>query len=157
MATDGFKFWDSYYDALRAIPTDEQRGRLVMAVCSYVFENVRQDVSDDAILAVVYPVMCEQSKESKRLSKDAQKRGKRGGRPPKSSETSAKSSGLSTAKSYAKSDKTRADAMRADASIAGAAGAGAGRPAGGGAPAPARYDDLGSFMGGPVMAPPPDE
>lgn len=67
MATDSFKFWDSYYSALRMLGTDERRGRFVMALCAYVFDGVDPCFDDDA-MAFGFELVATQARESKELS-----------------------------------------------------------------------------------------
>lgn len=67
MATDSFKFWDSYYSALRMLGSDERRGRFVMALCSYVFDGVEPEFDDD-MLAFGFELVATQAMESKELA-----------------------------------------------------------------------------------------
>lgn len=68
MATDSFKFWDSYYDALRMLGDDERRGRFVMALCSYVFDGVEPDFGGDEVMAFGFQLVATQAMESKELA-----------------------------------------------------------------------------------------
>lgn len=78
MATDSFKFWDSYYSALRMLGTDERRGRFVMALCAYVFDGVEPSFSDD-VMAFGFELVATQAKQSMELARAAREGGKRGG------------------------------------------------------------------------------
>ena len=68
MATDSFKFWDSYYDALRMLGDDERRGRFVMALCSYVFDGEEPDFGADEVMAFGFQLVATQAMESKELA-----------------------------------------------------------------------------------------
>ena len=68
MATDSFKFWDSYYDALRMLGDDERRGRFVMALCSYVFDGEEPDFGTDEVMAFGFQLVATQAMESKELA-----------------------------------------------------------------------------------------
>ena len=68
MATDSFKFWDSYYDALRMLGSDERRGQFVMALCSYVFDGEEPDFDGDEVMAFGFQLVATQAMESKELA-----------------------------------------------------------------------------------------
>lgn len=68
MATDSFKFWDSYYDALGMLGSDERRGRFVMALCSYVFDGEEPDFDGDEVMAFGFQLVATQAMESKELA-----------------------------------------------------------------------------------------
>ena len=100
MAQDRFYFWRGYYDALATLPTDAQRGRFVMAVCQYAFEDEVPDLSDDPILMFAWVMVRDQVAESVEMGRRQSERGSKGGRPQKSG---AKSGAKSTVKTTAKS------------------------------------------------------
>ena len=100
--SERFYFWRGYYDALRKIPTDEQRGRFTMAVCAYAFDGIEPDLSDDPILDIGWSLVADGSRESVRKGVEQSQRGTLGGRPQKGQKTTAKSGAKTTAKSGAK-------------------------------------------------------
>lgn len=107
MATDSFKFWDSYYSALRMLGDDERRGRFVMALCAYVFDGIKPEFDDD-MLAFGFELVATQAMESVEISRAAQEAGRRGGRPRKdTSKRGAKSTPKRVAKRGAESEKKR--------------------------------------------------
>lgn len=110
MATDSFKFWDAYYDALKFLSTDEQRGKFVMALCEYVFDG-SDPTFDDLAVEFGFRLVKESARESKDISARAREAGKKGGKAPKKStaKRGAKSSASSTAKSTASSEEKRSD------------------------------------------------
>ena len=117
MATDSFKFWDSYYDALGMLGSDERRGRFVMALCSYVFEGAEPDFGGDEVMAFGFQLVATQAKQSMEISRAAREAGMRGGRPRNDgSKRGAKSTPKRVAKRGAESDKKREEAKRNEAS-----------------------------------------
>ena len=76
MATDSFKFWDSYRDALKRC-TPEQGYLLIMALCGAVFDGKEADFSDDPMLGMVYDVMLGQAARSRDLARQARAAAKR--------------------------------------------------------------------------------
>lgn len=100
MAQDRFYFWRGYYDALATLPTDEQRGRFVMAICQYAFCDEVPDLSDDPVLMFAWMVVRDQVAESVEIGRKQSERGSKGGRPKK---TTAKSGAKSGVKSTAES------------------------------------------------------
>lgn len=109
--SERFYFWRGYYDALRKIPSDEQRGRFIMAVCAYAFDGKEPDLSDDPMLDIGWSLVADGSRESVRKGVEQSQRGALGGRPQNKqksgAKSTAKSTALSTAKSGAKSEKKR--------------------------------------------------
>lgn len=103
MAQDRFYFWRGYYDALATLPTDEQRGRFVMAVCQYAFEGEVPDLSDDPVLAFAWMVVRDQVAESVDIGRKQAERGRKGGRPKSGAKSGAKSGVKSGAESGAES------------------------------------------------------
>lgn len=142
MATDSFKFWDSYMKALERVD-DSTAGRLVKALCREVFCDEQPDFSDEPMLGMVYDVMLGQSIQSRDLSREMRERGKKAAGVPKPNarKTKAKQS-LSTAKQRL-SEKKREEVKGTETSSLreeGAAYAGSGsRPPA--TPAPDPWDD----------------
>lgn len=108
MATDSFKFWDSYFAALKMLGSDERRGRFVMALCSYVFDGQEPDFGVDDVMAFGFQLVATQARQSMEISRAAREAGQRGGRPrndpPK---RGAKSTPKRVAKRGAESDRSR--------------------------------------------------
>lgn len=82
MATDSFKFWDSYMRALDRVD-DATAGRLVKALCHEVFDGVPQDFDNEPLLGMVYDVMLGQAVQSMELSRSARERGRKAAGVPK--------------------------------------------------------------------------
>lgn len=82
MATDSFKFWDSYMHALDRVD-DATAGRLVKALCHEVFDGERQDFDGEPLLGMVYDVMLGQAVQSMELSRSARERGRKAAGVPK--------------------------------------------------------------------------
>lgn len=80
MATDSFKFWDSYYDALRMLGDDERRGRFVMALCSYVFDGEEPDFGDDEVMAFGFQLVATQARQSMEIARAAREGGIKSGK-----------------------------------------------------------------------------
>ena len=78
-----FYFWRGYYDALMRLPTDDQRGRFVMAMCAYAFDGEEPDFSDDDLLDFAWPLVADGTRESVRKGVEQSEYGQRGGRPQK--------------------------------------------------------------------------
>lgn len=117
MATDSFKFWDSYYEALGMLGSDERRGRFVMALCSYVFEGAEPDFDGDEVMAFGFQLVATQARQSMEISRAAREAGMRGGRPRNDgSKRGAKSTPKRVAKRGAESEKNREEAKRNEAS-----------------------------------------
>ena len=76
-ATDGFKFWDAYYDALKLLDTDAERGHFVMALCAYVFDGAEPELT--GMERFGFTLIAKQAAESKRLTAQGRKGGKRSG------------------------------------------------------------------------------
>lgn len=139
--SERFYFWRGYYDALRKIPTDEQRGRFVMAVCAYAFDGTEPDLDDDPMLSIGWSLVADGSRESVRKGVEQSQRGQLGGRPAKrrraASKSGAKSGafsgGYSGAKSGAESTAESEEKRRELSSPVGEERVGASRSAPGGA------------------------
>ena len=65
MATESFKFWDAYWDAMKGL-TYEQRGKFVSALCAYVFDGEEPDV-EDPVVAFGYRAVRKQAAETRDL------------------------------------------------------------------------------------------
>lgn len=144
VATDSFKFWDSYRDALKRC-TPEQGYRLIMALCGAVFDGEEADFSDEPLLGMVYDVMLEQAIQSRDIARQARAAAKRprpSRRKKKASDTLAHASETPSVPS---SEEKRSEAKGNEAShslreCSGAAYAGSGsRPPA--TPAPDPWDD----------------
>lgn len=83
MATDSFKFWDSYYDALKMAPTPEDGYRLIMAICAQVFDGEEPDFSDNPILGMAYQIMAGQAIQSRDIARRGRENGKKARGVPK--------------------------------------------------------------------------
>lgn len=158
MATDCFKFWDSYYEALKMVPTPEQGYRLVMALCAHVFEDSEPDFSDDPLLGMVYTIMDEQAIQSRDISRRARESGSRGGK-----RKAEKSRGASRgARRGASSEKKRSEEKRSyassieEATHMGAPAPVAGAPAPAPEPCPHPVTEPREFGGYPPPPPPPE-
>lgn len=152
MASDCFKFWDSYYDALRRVD-DATAGRLVKALCADVFCDEEPDFSDDPMLGMVYDVMRGQAVQSRDISRQARENGAKG-RGVKHSKSPAKGwqkGGFTPAKANRKEAK-RSEATSA-ACASRAAMRGGGSAPGAGPDKPPDYD----YRLGPVPCAPPGE
>jgi len=99
--SERFYFWRGYYDALKKMPTDEQRGEFVMAICAYAFDGAEPDFEGDALLEICWSLVADGARESVRKGIEQSQRGKLGGRPTKATKTTAKSGAKTTAKSTA--------------------------------------------------------
>lgn len=131
----GFKFWRSYYEALKVMPDDASRGRFVMALTAYVFDDVEPTFSTD-MERFGFSLIADQCMESKRLYELSSSSGKRGGRPRKQKEErDPKRGAFKTPKRGAES-VSRYVSSSFQEEEEGAAGAG---PWG---PAPPRLEDL---------------
>ena len=78
MATDSFRFWDAYYDALKFLGTNEERGEFVMALCSYVFDGEEPEFSSETA-EFGFRLIRAQAKESKELAQKAREGGLKSG------------------------------------------------------------------------------
>lgn len=76
MATDSFKFWDSYMRALDRVD-DATAGRLVKALCHEVFEGEAQCFDGEPMLGMVYDVMLSQAIQSRDIARQARSAAKR--------------------------------------------------------------------------------
>lgn len=75
---DGFKFWASYYDALKVLPSDEARGRFVRLLCAYVFDGTEPTFTNE-IERFGFELIAAQALESKRLYAEAREKGIKSG------------------------------------------------------------------------------
>lgn len=121
MATDSFKFWDSYYDALRMLGDDERRGRFVMALCSYVFDGEEPDFGADEVMAFGFQLVATQARQSMEISRAAREAGMQGGRPrndgsKRGAKSTPKRGAKRGAERGAESEKKREEAKRVEAS-----------------------------------------
>lgn len=77
--SERFYFWRGYYDALRKLPTVEQRHELIMALCAYAFDGVEPTFDGDPTLDIVWSLISEQVHESVEIGREMAKRGRRSG------------------------------------------------------------------------------
>lgn len=83
MATDSFKFWDAYYDALKFLKTDRQRSEFIMGLCAFVFDGEEPTFSDD-VAEFGFRLVRTQAEMSKEIARRARENGKKSsGRPRK--------------------------------------------------------------------------
>lgn len=134
---DSFKFWRSYYDALRFLETDRQRSEFVMGLCAYVFDGIEPNFSDE-VTEFGFRLVRKSAEESMLISRRARESGSRGGRPTKKrgAKRGAKSTPESSAESVAKRSVACGSSATANA-VATPAGAPT-APADAGPVAPAR-------------------
>lgn len=104
--SERFYFWRGYYDAMRKLKTDEQRGRLVLSICAYAFDGIEPNLSDDPMLDLAWSLVADGTRESVRKGIEQSQRGRMGGRPTNKKST-AFNGAISGAKSGAKSEKKR--------------------------------------------------
>lgn len=104
MATDSFRFWDSYMRALDRVD-DATAGRLVKSLCHEVFEDVPARFEDEPMLGMVYDVMLGQAIQSRDFSRQAREAGARGGRPRKEEAKRVAKGSLKGAKSEKKREE----------------------------------------------------
>ena len=77
---DSFRFWESYYKALRILPTNAQRGEFVTALCEFVFDGVEEPTITDVTVDAVFAAVADQARQSMQITRQAREWGKRGGR-----------------------------------------------------------------------------
>lgn len=142
MATDSFKFWDSYTRALDKVDY-ETAGRLIQALGHEVFFGEQPDFSEEPLLGALYEVLRGQAAQSRDLARQARAAAKRprpSRRKKKASDSLAHASETPSAPS---SEKRREEVKGTETSSLreeGAAYAGAGsRPPA--TPAPDPWDD----------------
>lgn len=87
-ADDSFKMWRGYYEALKLLPTADQRDQFFMGLCDYVFEGIEPTFTD-AAAQFGFMAVRESAKRSMEMAASARENGQRGGRP-KGSTTSKK-------------------------------------------------------------------
>lgn len=138
---DSFKFWRSYYDALKFLSTDRQRSEFVMGLCAYVFDGIEPIFSDE-VTEFGFRLVRKSAEESMLISRRARESGSKGGRPTK--KKGAKRGAKSTPESSAESVEKRSVACGSYASataLATPAPDACPAPPDGGPDAPSRYDD----------------
>ena len=100
MASESFKFWDSYYDALKFLGTDERRGKFVMALCQFVFDGTDPEFDDETV-EFGFKLVKTSAELSKDIANRARENGsKSAGRPRKKTakKPTAKPTGLTKRK-----------------------------------------------------------
>ena len=107
MATDSFKFWDSYLEACEDY-TDEEFGALIRALAKSVFFGEEPDFSGKSkFLKSTFFVMKGQAEQSRKIAATARENGRKsGGRPSKNQ---------SETKRF--NEKKRSEANRNEASL----------------------------------------
>lgn len=117
MASESFKFWDSYYEALQVLPDNDARGELVMGLCRYVFDGDMPEFERPE-LAFGFMVMRRQAEESRKIAATARENGRKSKGRPKSDakKTSGITSGITNEKSGF-NEKKRSEASRSEASL----------------------------------------
>ena len=122
MATDSFKFWDSYMRALDRVD-DATAGRLVKALCHEVFEGEPQRFDGEPLLGMVYDVMLGQAVQSRDIARQARSAAKRprpNARKGKASDALAHASGPSSEKKREEAKGIEASSLPNDDDHAGA-------------------------------------
>lgn len=122
MATDSFKFWDSYMRALDRVD-DATAGRLVKALCHEVFEGESQCFDGEPLLGMVYDVMLGQAVQSRdiaRQAREAAKRPRPGRRKQKASDGLADATAPSSEKKREEAKGTEASSLLNEDDHAGA-------------------------------------
>lgn len=122
MATDSFKFWDSYMRALDRVD-DATAGRLVKALCHEVFEGEPQRFDGEPLLGMVYDVMLGQAVQSRDIARQARAAAKRprpNARKGKASDALAHASGPSSEKKREEANRNEASSLPMDNDCAGA-------------------------------------
>lgn len=82
MATDSFKFWDAYYDALKFLDTDQQRAEFVMGLCAYVFDGEEPTFTSKET-EFGFRLVKSQARESMELAQKARQGGLKSGQTRK--------------------------------------------------------------------------
>ena len=112
MATDSFKFWDSYMETLDPLP-DAQYARLIRAVTHRVFLGEEPDFSDDMVLNALYVVIMRQAEQSRDIARAASENGKKARGIPKNRKSKG---GLKGGLSTPKGGPKRIEEIRSDLS-----------------------------------------
>ena len=115
MATDSFKFWDSYMRALDRVD-DAMAGWLIKALCHKVFEGIDPDIPDP-LLGMTFDVMFGQASRSAEMAALGRKGGQNSGksRTSKCAGSDASKRNRSTSNS-ASNEKKREEAKGTEAS-----------------------------------------
>ena len=127
MATDSFKFWDSYLEGTEGY-TDEEFGALIRALAKSVFYGDEPDFGGKSkFLKSTFCIMRAQAEQSRNIAKQAREAAKR----PRPSRRKKKASDTLAHASAPSSEKKRSEAKGTEAShslreCSGAAYAGAG-------------------------------
>lgn len=151
---DSFKFWRSYYDALKFLGTDRQRSEFVMGLCAYVFDGIEPRFSDE-VTEFGFRLVRKSAEESMLISRRARESGSKGGRPTK--KRGAKRGAKTTPERGAESVEKRSVACGSYASataLATPAPDAYPAPPDGGPDASSRWED--DYDPGPCPPPPPD-
>ena len=76
--SERFYFWRGYYDALKMLPTNEQRGDFVMYLCAYAFDGTEPEFTDPT-LAFAWAFVRDQVAESVEIGREMARRGRASG------------------------------------------------------------------------------
>ncbi len=78
-SSDGFKFWESYYEALVSLDTDKQRSDFMLGLCAYVFDG-EEPTFDDPVVGFGFRLVAEQARQSMEISRAARDGGIKSGK-----------------------------------------------------------------------------
>ena len=78
---DRFYFWENYWHALKRLPTNEDRGRFLQAMCEYAFEGREPDFGGDLIFEFAWEMVSTPLRESVEIGRRQLENGSKGGRP----------------------------------------------------------------------------
>ena len=76
---DSFKFWEGYYRAILDLPTAEQRGEFIVALCQAVFDGVEDPEVEDVAVRCMLHAVADSARKSKLISREARAKGKASG------------------------------------------------------------------------------
>lgn len=110
MATDSFKFWDSYMHALDRVD-DATAGWLVKALCHKVFDGIEPETADP-VLGMVLDVMYGQASRSAEMAALGRKGGQVSGKSRSKTRASAASKRVSSAGGNASNEKKGEESSR---------------------------------------------
>ena len=102
MAEPRFYFWESYERGLATLPTDAERGEMVMAMCAWAFRDEDTAFDGRPQMKTAWEFIKGQLTQSVEIGKRNSERGKLGGRPPKD----ASKSGAKAVLKRRESDRT---------------------------------------------------
>lgn len=148
MAEPRFYFWESYERGLATLPTDSDRGEMVMAMCAWAFRDEDTDFDDRPQMKTAWEFIKGQLTQSVEIGKRNSERGKLGGRPPKNGSKSGAKAVLKRRESDMNGhERTGHEPDSFQESVAGFASA----PSGAGSPADDDEEFRRSFMASQAM------